>query len=63
MSEHRHSSPAAKEALHRILKSAFTAKDIADLLPAVDVNVPIEQARDLVQRLGCHILGVQSEGQ
>ena len=59
MTEHRHSSPAAKEALHRILKSAFTAKDIADLMPAIDLNSPAAQARKLMERLGCPILGVR----
>lgn len=63
MTEHRHSSPAAKEALHRILKSAFTAKDIADLMPAIDLNSPAAQARKLMERLGCPILGVQRDGQ
>ncbi|MGM9992737.1 MAG: hypothetical protein ACI376_07855 [Candidatus Bruticola sp.] len=63
MTEYRHSSPAAKEALHRILKSAFTAKDIADLMPAIDLNSPITQAKEMMNRLGCPILGVQRDGQ
>ena len=62
MSAPKHSSPATKEALHRILKSAFTAKDVADLLPSVDAQTPISQARQLLQELGCPILGVKEHG-
>ena len=59
---HEFTSPASKEALHRILKSAFTAKDLADLLPSVDSSMPIPQAKELIERLGCRVLGVKKDG-
>lgn len=62
MSKRQLDSPAAREALHRALKSTFTAKDLADLLFRIDENESVEKAREFLNKLGCRILGVSSLG-
>ncbi|MBQ7529054.1 hypothetical protein IJT10_04040 [bacterium] len=62
MIEHNYSTPATQEALQRVLKSVFSAQDIASPLLSVDCTAPLAQARELIGEGKQSILGVRTEG-
>lgn len=56
------STPSARDALRRVLLSAFTVKDLADLLIPVDVTRDMSFARELFADNDCQVIGVTRKG-
>ena len=55
-------TPAAQEALNRILKEAFTAGDIANLMASVDSEAKPEKALQFFDASAVQAVAVRTEG-